>query len=113
MHESALARSVLEAVLDLAKQNGAERVRRVSGRLAETEHLHADAIQFHFTAHAKGTVAEGAELDLELVHVQARCSSCRAVYEPDHHVTLCPRCGATDASLLGSVGLAIESLDVD
>lgn len=113
MHESALARSVLTAVLDLARMNGGGRVRRVSGELSETEHLHADSIQFHFTAHAVGTPAESAHLDLKLTHVKARCRSCGDSYEPDHHVTLCPTCGGTDAELLGVVGLRIDSIDVE
>jgi hydrogenase nickel incorporation protein HypA/HybF len=113
MHESALARSVLTAVLDLARTNGVERVRRVSGELSETEHLHGDAIQFHFTAHAVGTLAEAAALDLKLTHVKAKCRSCGTSYDPDHHITLCPTCGGTDADLLGAVGLRIDSIDVE
>ena len=113
MHESALARSVLDAVLDLARKNGATRVRRVVGQLSETEHLHAESIQFHFTAHAVGTPAEAAHLELDLVHVPARCRACAETYPPEHHVTLCPRCGSTDAELLGAVGLRIDSLDVE
>lgn len=113
MHESSLARSVLEAVLRLAEANGARRVLRVSGELAETEQLNAGSIQLHFAAHARGTAAEDAVLALSLVHVEARCRSCGRRYPPQHHVTLCPECGSTEADLLGTPGLRIDALDVE
>lgn len=113
MHESALARGLLEAVLQLAQERGARRVRRVVGELAETEHLHADAIGFHFAAHARGTAAEDAALELALTHLEARCRTCATSYRPEHHLTLCPACGSTDADVMGTPGLRIDSLDVE
>jgi hydrogenase nickel incorporation protein HypA/HybF len=112
MHESSLGKQVLEAVLERARGAGAARVVAVHGWVAETEHLNPEAIAFHFAAHARGTPAEGATLKLDLRWVEARCSGCGAVYKPDHHVTLCPECGDTDAELLGETGIAIESIEV-
>jgi hydrogenase nickel incorporation protein HypA/HybF len=112
VHESSLGKQVLEAVLERALAAKATRVVAVRGWVAETEHLHPDAIAFHFAAHAKGTPAEGAKLDLELRWVEARCNGCSKVYKPDHHVTLCPDCGSTEAELLGETGIAIESIEV-
>ena len=63
MHESQLARRVLDVVLARAREAGAVRVRTVRGRLGELEALSAAALAFHFRALARGTVAEDAELD--------------------------------------------------
>lgn len=112
MHESTLARRVLELVLTRATEAGATRVRAVHGWLAETEALSADALALHFAALAQGTAAEGATLAIALRHVEARCATCARVYRPDH-VLLCPDCGSLEGELLGEVGLAIESLEVD
>jgi hydrogenase nickel incorporation protein HypA/HybF len=113
MHEASLARGILDAVLERARAGGAARIRTVKGWVAETESLSADSISFHFAAHARGTPAEGARLDLRLVHVQARCRGCGAEYAPEHHVLLCPACGAPDGELLGRTGLGVESIEVD
>jgi hydrogenase nickel incorporation protein HypA/HybF len=107
MHERALAKQVLTAVLE-AGDGG--RIVRVEGWLAETEALSADSLQLHFDDLATGTHAEGAELALRLSHVQARCNGCGEVYRPDHHVTLCPSCGSLDGTLLSETGLGIERL---
>ena len=113
MHEATLAARLLAAVVERATTAGASRVRAVHGWIAETEALSADSLAFHFAAHARGTVAEGADVDLRLLHVEARCRACRRTYAPEHHLTLCPACGSTDGELLGATGLGLDTLEVD
>lgn len=113
MHESTLARQILDVVLERARGEAAQRVRTVRGWIAETEALSPQSLDFHFSAHAKGTPAEGARLELRLIHVEARCRSCGTKYAPEHHVLLCPSCGSTDGEELGKTGLGIEALEVD
>lgn len=113
MHESTLARQVLETVLQRSMAEGASRVRVVRGWVAETESLSADSLSFHFTAHAQGTSAEGARLLLDLIHVEARCRTCGRTYAPEHHLLLCPGCGSTEGEQLGQTGLAITSIEVE
>lgn len=110
MHETQLARDLLRVVLERAQ--GA-RVLRVIGRIAETEALSPESLDFHFQAHAVGSVADGATLQLDLVHVTARCLSCGIQYQPEHHVTLCPHCNSTDAELSQQTGVFLDSLEVD
>lgn len=112
MHESSLARQILELSLAAAARAGGARVAAVRGRVAETETLSRASLELHFHARAAGTPAEGARLDIELVHVEARCRACAAIYRPEHHVVLCTRCGSTDGELLGATGLWIASIDV-
>jgi hydrogenase nickel incorporation protein HypA/HybF len=111
MHESSLAKRILEVVLERGAM--AHSVRAVRGWIAETESLSPESLQFHFSAHARGTPAEGARLELRLIHVEARCRACGTQYAPEHHVLLCPGCGSTDGEELGPTGLGIEALDVD
>lgn len=111
MHESALARGILEAVL--AHSGTARKIRVVRGWVAETETLSAESLDFHFRAHAVGTAAEDARLELRLEHVEARCGGCGTRYRPEHHLLLCPSCGATDGELLGRTGLGVDSIEVD
>jgi len=112
MHESQLARRVLDVVLARAREAGAGRVLTVHGRLGEMEALSADALAFHFRALARGTTAEDADLAIRLTHVEARCRGCSRTYLPDH-VLICPACGSTDGELLDEVGLVVESLEVE
>ncbi len=112
MHESSLARQILALSLAEAARAGGALVCVVRGRVAETEALSRESLELHFHAHAAGTPAAHARLEIELVHVGARCRACGATYLPEHHVLLCVRCGATDGEELGATGLWIESIDV-
>lgn len=113
MHESSLARQILDVVLERAARASARKVRAVRGWIAETESLSPHSLAFHFAAHARGTPAEGARLELRLIHVEARCRACGTTYAPEHHLLLCPACGSTDGEELGETGLGIEALEVD
>jgi hydrogenase nickel incorporation protein HypA/HybF len=113
MHESSLAKRMVEMALARASAEGARVVRRVDGWVAETEKLSTDSLRMHFEQHARGTAAEAAALNLRLVHVEARCDGCGAVYRPDHHLLLCPQCGYVGGELLGRTGVGLERLEVE
>lgn len=113
MHESSLARTLLGVVLEHAGAEGAARVLVVRGWVAESEALSRESLALHFAAHARGTLAEGARLELLLLHVAARCACCGHTYRPEHHVLLCPGCGGTTGELLGPTGLGIDALEVE
>ena len=113
MHETGLARRSLAVVLDRTSGTAPARIRRVRGWIAETEALSPESLALHFAAHARGTRARDAVLDLRIVRVEARCDQCRQVYTPDHHVLLCPACGSDAAELLGEPGIAIETVEVE
>jgi hydrogenase nickel incorporation protein HypA/HybF len=110
MHETSLAKQILDAVLERAD---GRRVRVVRGSIAEDEALSAQALAFHFRAHAQGSVAEFARLEFELLHLSARCRCCAMVFLPDHHVRLCPGCGSTHAILEGRPGVHVADIEVE
>lgn len=113
MHEASLSKALLQAVLKETASAGASRVAKVRGFVAETESLNADSLTLHFQSLAQGTAAQGAELELEVIHVRARCAFCNNVYRPEAHVLLCPRCDSTEATLLDEVGVGVRSIDVE
>lgn len=109
MHETRLAREVLDAVLARA---GNHRVVAVRARLADPERLAPESLAFHFAAHARGTAAEGARLEVELTRIGARCNACYGSFETDEHVPVCPRCSSFDCQWLAPAGLHIDAMDV-
>lgn len=113
MHEASLARQILAIVLQHARDKDAVRVRAVHAHVAETETLSRDSLAFHFAAHARGTPAAGAHLDIRIIHVEAQCHDCGHTYAPESHLILCPSCGSTEADLLGDTGVGVETIEVE
>jgi hydrogenase nickel incorporation protein HypA/HybF len=107
-----LARQILDAVLERARATNARRIITVRGWVAAEEALVPASLEFHFKAHARGTIAEGARLELRLLRRSARCTTCGTHYEPEHRLLLCPRCGNTEGRLLGPAGVGLESMDI-
>jgi hydrogenase nickel incorporation protein HypA/HybF len=66
MHERALMEDIVRKVEELAALNGAPRVTRVSVRLGVLSHFTVEHFREHFEDAARGTVAEGAQVDAVL-----------------------------------------------
>jgi len=65
MHEMSLINDLLKQVETIAKKNKASRVTRAKVRLGALSHISADHFREHFIEGTAGTLAEGAELDIE------------------------------------------------
>jgi hydrogenase nickel incorporation protein HypA/HybF len=113
MHESSLARQIVEMALAHAAESGARRVRRVDGWVAETERLSPESVRLHFERLAEGTPAARAALNLRVVHVAVRCDGCSQEYPPEHHLLICPHCGHVGGQLLGRTGVGLEAVEVE
>jgi hydrogenase nickel incorporation protein HypA/HybF len=76
MHEQTLIRDVMARVDEIARAEGATRVTRVQLRLGALSHVTPAHFREHFQDAARGTLAEGAAVDAEVVgdatHQRAR-----------------------------------------
>jgi hydrogenase nickel incorporation protein HypA/HybF len=63
MHERALMRDVMRKVEEVALADGATRVTRLAVRLGALSHFTPAHFREHFADVARGTFAEGAEVD--------------------------------------------------
>ena len=64
MHERALMRDLLDRVAAAASAEGAARVTRVVVRVGPLSHLTPEHFRGHFVDAARGTVADGAAVDV-------------------------------------------------
>ena len=65
MHEFSLMADLLRKIEQLAKAADADRVTAVKVKLGALSHITPDHFRGHFEEAVVGTVAEGAELDIE------------------------------------------------
>ncbi|OGW97008.1 MAG: hydrogenase nickel incorporation protein HypA [Omnitrophica WOR_2 bacterium GWA2_45_18] len=65
MHEMSLMKDLLKKINGVAREQRARRVTAVKVRLGALCHCSADHFREHFIDGAKGTVAEGARLEME------------------------------------------------
>lgn len=116
MHELGVVRSIVDIVASSAQRAGARRVNSVSLVVGKTRNLERYWVQEYFDRCAKGTLAEGATVEIRYVPVVFECRKCgeRFGYRHAHMgATHCERCGADSARLISGTELAIESIEVE
>jgi hydrogenase nickel incorporation protein HypA/HybF len=65
MHELSLMADLLRKLKTIAREQGVEKLAGVKVKLGALAHISADHFREHFVEAARGTVAEGARLDIE------------------------------------------------
>ncbi|OGX14139.1 MAG: hypothetical protein A2351_04820 [Omnitrophica bacterium RIFOXYB12_FULL_50_7] len=65
MHEMHVIKDIFEDILKRAKENKAVRVTRVYLRMGTFTEINEDILRYFFESHGKGTILEGAALEIE------------------------------------------------
>ena len=76
MHEVSLIEGVVALVEDERRKQNFSRVRLIRLKLGALGHAEPEALRFCFAAVTRGTIADGARLDIDIVPGEGWCSSC-------------------------------------
>ncbi len=82
---------VLDAVMKVAKEKGAKRVKSVQIVVGNLLMLNPEQLKFCYDVITKGTIAEGSELEIEVVKANIKCTNCGKVF--DEYIGICDECG--------------------
>jgi hydrogenase nickel incorporation protein HypA/HybF len=108
MHELGITQEILAVVSE--RSEGA-RVRRVVLEIGKLTAILPDALRFCFEVCSAGTVAEGAELEIDELPGRARCRQCGAEVQFDQPFGRCA-CGSSDLDWLSGEELRIKEMEV-
>ncbi len=107
MHELGITQNIVAIVADHALGKPVSRVTLEIGQLAG---VMSDAIRFCFDVVAKGTVVEGATLEIREVPARARCSDCGVEFTQQTLYQPCP-CGARNFERLSGEELNVKEFE--
>jgi hydrogenase nickel incorporation protein HypA/HybF len=114
MHELPVTRSILEIVLRHAAANRVTAIRSVELVIGGLSDLEAEWLQRYFDHLSRGTVAQGARLQVRRSPLTFSCDACARRFEVDRNElddARCPVCGAREAALIGGTGYRVESME--
>jgi hydrogenase nickel incorporation protein HypA/HybF len=94
MHEVALAESVRSIVEEAARNAACGRVATVVLEIGELAAVEVEALRFCLEVVLRGSVAEGAAVEVEPVAGAGWCPACAATVPLHQRFDPCPRCGA-------------------
>lgn len=112
MHEIGIATGIMKIIEKEAAKHEVSRVTKVHVRVGELANVVPDALSFAFDSVILGTVAEGAELKLDIVPARGRCEECDIEFDMDKINVFCPQCEGI-AEIVSGKELEITELEAD
>lgn len=69
MHSLAMAQDILKAAFSEAEKHNAKQIKAISVKIGDRHFTEADSIQFCLEAVTKGTISEGAQIEVEPMNI--------------------------------------------
>ncbi|MDP2878242.1 MAG: hydrogenase maturation nickel metallochaperone HypA [Sulfuricella sp.] len=113
MHEMSLADGVLQVIEDNAKINGYSRVRKVWLEIGELAGVEVEAMRFCFDSVVKGTLADGARLEIIVTQGEGHCFGCGKTVPIQLRYDPCPLCGGYPVEPTGGLEMRVKELEVE
>ncbi|MEO8755290.1 MAG: hydrogenase maturation nickel metallochaperone HypA [Casimicrobiaceae bacterium] len=112
MHEVALAEGVLRIVEDAARAHAAARVHTVWLELGALAQVEPQALAFCFDAVTRGSVAEGARLEIARATGTAWCMPCSARIPLAQVGDACPHCGSYQLQVIAGDEMRVREIGI-
>lgn len=115
MHELPITESILKIILKHAAKNNVQKVVKVRLKIGRLCDLEEEWIQNYFSYLSRGTVAEGATIEVQHVPAVFECPSCGRTYEIDKSCPLlvkCPSCGCEEGNIISGREYMVSEMEV-
>jgi hydrogenase nickel incorporation protein HypA/HybF len=112
MHEMSLCESILEILKEQAARDQFTQVKRVAIDIGPLSCVEPEALQFGFDVVMKGSLAEGAMLDIARPPAEALCLDCFKTVPVRARFDSCPECGSDALQVVSGEELRIRELEV-
>jgi hydrogenase nickel incorporation protein HypA/HybF len=114
MHEMALAMRVVEIAVETLRDQATPDARPAAVHVAigRLSHVAPHALAFCFEAAARGTLVEGARLEIAQPDGSAWCPDCRAEVAIASRIDDCPRCGGAQLMVTGGEEMRVIELEL-
>ncbi len=109
MHELSIASALVATV---EKHADGRPVAVVNLRVGTMRQVVPDSLEFYFDFVTKGTVCDGARLDIEVVPARLRCDECGDEWRLDEPLFRCG-CGSTEVEIVAGNELEVESIEIE
>lgn len=113
MHELAITESVIDLINREAEDKGFKKVLGISLRVGEYSGLMPECIREFFPIAARGSIAEGAELEIQSLPAAFKCLDCDYEGPVDRKAARCPGCGSLAIRMTAGREFFVDSLKVE
>ena len=112
MHEISLCEGIRTLLQEQAVKQDFSRVTKVWLDVGALSCVEPEALRFGFGAVMRGSVAEGAELHIDVINGEADCPACGKTVPVSGRFDPCPQCGSPLLYPRGGNELKIRKMEV-
>jgi hydrogenase nickel incorporation protein HypA/HybF len=113
MHELSIVETMVNMVLEKAKEQQAKKVLRVYLVIGELSGVLNDAVDLYFALLTKETIAAGAEIFFQRPPTLVRCRNCGTEYSPENLKIICPKCREQKIEIISGRELYIDNIEIE
>ncbi len=113
MHEMAICESIRQTLQAQSKAHNFTRVKRVCLEIGPLAGVEPEALRFGFDVVMRGSVAEGAQLEIIDCHAKAWCMNCAETVPIQQRFDACIKCGSHQLQITAGEELRIKELEVN
>ncbi len=113
MRELSITSELLEGIEAQARQHGARQVLAINLAVGERSGVADESLKFYFEELAKGTIAQGARLNVRSTPMRFHCRQCGRNYTPRGADFDCPNCRVAGQIVDDGSNLEIESIEIE
>ena len=111
MHEMSLCEGIRSVIEDQARVHGLEKINCVRVEIGRFAGVEKPALAFAFDVVMRGSVAEGATLEMIDLPGKAMCFDCAKEVEIEDRLQPCPTCGGGKLMPTGGDEMRIKDLE--
>lgn len=111
MHEIRIAKDLSAIVLDTALSKNLLKVSKVNIIFGQLIQIVPAIFEFAFRETVRHSVAEGAELNIEILPVKMKCKNCGSDFQVKENRFTCNICSSTDLDIIQGKELFIKSIE--
>ena len=112
MHELSICTALMEQVERIAREHQAGRVERIVLQVGPLSGVEAPLLKRAWPLASIGTLAEDAELVIEIAAVTVKCTQCDAVSEVASNRLLCAECGDFRTRLVSGDEMLLANMEL-
>ena len=111
MHEIRIAEDLSAIVLETARNEQLSKVTKINISFGQLIQIVPEIFEFAFRETVRNTVAEDAELTIEIVEVRMYCKNCGNEFHVKDNLFACSNCSSTDLEIRNGKELFIKSIE--
>jgi hydrogenase nickel incorporation protein HypA/HybF len=113
VHELPITQSMLDIVVEKARESGAEKVTKINTVIGALSGVEKSCVQFYFDCLKTEYGLSEAALDITSVPVLLKCRSCGREFASEELPWSCPGCQGYSVTIIKGNECYVESIEVE